>query len=211
MEAEGTLCAGIGGKGRCGTIVNGGRLGCGSGHRHGIYLHCLGEAVGTSARGLHVERHWIIACLCVCVADGLSGSCLSVAKTPLIIADVIANCGAGELCGVALANAGGREVRGRQWIDGDGLGDNVCTSTGGLHIEGHLISASSGKCMVCGLPHARLTIAEVPLIAFNTLPYCSAGELCGFALANGGGIKACCWSRIYRYGLGDVIGASAIA
>ena len=74
-----------------------------------------------------------------------------------------------------------------------------------------MISASLGVGVVCGLPCARLMVTKVPLIAFDSLSSSSACELCGFALANRGGIETGGGGRVHCDRLCDVVGASAVA
>ena len=179
----------------------------GSGQRvHGDSLCGL---VGASASSLYGEGHLIGAGLFVSVARVLPGPCLVVAEVPLEAVEAMSSGGAGELCGLALADGGGIEAGSWQRVHGDGLGALMRASSSVLHGEGYLVGACLCVSMCGILPRARLVVAEVPLEAVDALSSGGAGELCGLALADGGGVEARCRQRVHGDGLRDLVRASS--
>ena len=97
------------------------------------------------------------------VACGLSGTCLVVAKVPLIAVDVMSFRGAGELRRFALANGGGGEAGFGKGFNGNRFGDLVgAMAVACGHRKGDLIRARLGIGMACGLSCACLPVAKSP-------------------------------------------------
>ena len=205
LVAANALAAGIGGGGA--SELRGLSLACGggieAGSRRGVYGDRLRDLVGASATGLHGEGGLIGTRLCVDVASVLSCARLVVAIIPLIGCDLVARGSAGELRCFALAYGSGGETGSGLWIHGDGLRDLVgAMSVACRHRQCGLISACGGVGVACALSCASLPVAEIPLIAAYTLSAGigggSAGELCGLANANAGGVETGCRLCIYH-------------
>ena len=154
VEVEGTLRARVGGQCGAGTVENGRRRCRGGGHGHGIHGDGLRNLVGAmSVACRYGQSHLVGAGIGVSVVGVLSCSRLSIAKVPLVAADVLAaragGGSAGELCGLPNANVGGSEAGMRLSIHHDGLSGST------IALVAHGDGASVGACHGQGAVGAR--------------------------------------------------------
>lgn len=117
---------------------------------------------------------------------------MSVTEVPLVTGDLLSVgcCGcACELGRIAFADRGVGEIRGGLAVYGNGLGDLVGAVPVAVRDgKRHLVGAGLRIGVAYVLPCPSLSIAKVPLVAFDLLSTGvgggGAGELSGVALAN---------------------------